>query len=469
MINLPQDAVSFASSLPRSSSALDVIVVRKEGINKPHRDFRVRRSVVHHALQWLIENNIYYRANRIHIDMNAVSQLPLDGNLKDLKTIVAEKPAEIDQHVEAAEDSELSNEMHQSFVPITVESVTEQENIRRSFEQPQSNQSASLSSTPISWPLVLGTPVNEFTTEGYFSCAFPTLFPTGAADFLGQRQRRITVGKYFKHLMMYHDGRFAKHPRFRFFALNTEMRWRALQLGRIYVKQHPGDAQLSLDELRDMVGREGLTLTNRVLHYATSLRGTKQYWFKQRGRLVSMIDTLGLPTIFFTHSSADLQWPGLARLLCPEECESRSSRSKAVINNPAISDWFFYHRVVKYFQVFYVDILGATDYWMRFEWQHRGSPHVHVLVWFPNATDVKKLLCADNLYAAEKEIVQYADTIVTTMNPAVLPDRSNIQGAPAPKTHPHVCNKAYGEIKDFDQNLKDLVATCQLHTRCSTA
>ena len=42
------------------------------------------------------------------------------------------------------------------------------------------------------------------------------------------------------------------------------MRWRALQTGRVYVKQHPGDAQLSLDELRDMVGREGQTFSNRV-------------------------------------------------------------------------------------------------------------------------------------------------------------------------------------------------------------
>ena len=109
-----------------------------------------------------------------------------------------------------------------------------------------------------------GVPINEFTTEGYFSCAFPTLFPTDAGDFSWQRQNQVTIGNYFKHLTMYDDNRFAKHPRFRFFALNTEMRWRALQTGRIYVKQHPGDAQLSLDELRDMVGREGQTFSNRV-------------------------------------------------------------------------------------------------------------------------------------------------------------------------------------------------------------
>ena len=130
---------------------------------------------------------------------------------------------------------------------------------------------------------------------------------------------------------MYEDGRFARHPRFCYFALNTEMRWRALQTGRIYVRQHPQDAQLSVEELRDMVSREGEAFSNRVLHYAGSLRGTKQYWFRQQSRLIAMVDTLGLPTIFFTHSAADLQWPELAHLICPDDPDSSTSRSRAVI------------------------------------------------------------------------------------------------------------------------------------------
>ena len=85
---------------------------------------------------------------------------------------------------------------------------------------------------------------------------------------------------------MYEDSRFAIHPHFRFFALNTKMQWRALQNGRVYMKQHPGDAQLSLDELRDMVGRQGETFSSRVLHYASSLRGTKQYWYIYTGNIL---------------------------------------------------------------------------------------------------------------------------------------------------------------------------------------
>ena len=169
-----------------------------------------------------------------------------------------------------------------------------------------------------------------------------------------------------------------------------------------------------------------------------------------------MVDTLGLPTIFFTHSAADLQWPELARLICPEDPESRSSQTKAVIENPAIADWF-YHRVQKFIEAFYVGVLGATDYWICFEWQHHGSPHVHGLAWLPNAPDVEKLLPPASISdEAKEEIIQYADSLVSTCNPAVLPDASNVDDAPAPKTDPHVCNQVYTEVENFDQDLSDL-------------
>ena len=113
---------------------------------------------------------------------------------------------------------------------------------------------------------------------------------------------------------MYEDGRFARHPRSLYFALNTEMGWRALQTGCIYVCQYQHDVHLSGEEIRDMVGRPE-AFSNRVLHYAASLRGTRHYWFRQRSRLIIMVDTLGLSTIFFTHSAADLQWPELAKLI----------------------------------------------------------------------------------------------------------------------------------------------------------
>ena len=429
VINLPQDVASFANSLPRLSTQLDVIIVRKEGTANSHRDFRVRRAVVFCALQWLLDNNKYYR--NIHINHNALAMLPEDGDLTGLLTVSLNSNADTDTTPAQDEDVDpYSTYLSGSFIPSATQRRTEQETVRQSVQQRQSHQQPVAPPT-VSWPPTGSTPINEFNTEGYTSCAFPTLFPTGAADFIAPRTHSVTIGNYFKHLMMYKDGRFAKHPWFRYFALNTEMRSRTLQAGRIYIRQHPHDAQLSVDELKEMVGCEGVAFSNHVLHYATSLYGTRQYWFKQRSRLIAMVETLGLPTVFFTHCAADLQWPELARLICPDDPDSSSARAKAVRENPAIADRFFHQRINKFIDAFYVCILGATDYWFRFEWQHRGSPHVHGLAWLPDAPNVEEILAnsGDTSTTAQDNLAQFVKIISTTI-PAVSPDGSNMDEAP---------------------------------------
>ena len=146
-----------------------------------------------------------------------------------------------------------------------------------------------------------------------------------------------------------------------------------------------------------------------------------------------MVDTLGMPTVFFTHSAADGQWPELARLICPDKKDSSTSRSKAVSDNPAIADWFFYHRISKFVDTFYTDVMGAVDFWYRFEWQHRGSPHVHGIAWFADAPDVQYLLAAEDysdLIGGVENVTSYADSIVSTINPAISLDGSNSECSP---------------------------------------
>ena len=214
VINLPQDVTTFAISLPRLPKELDILTVRKDGSDSTHRDFRIRKAVVLKALLSLKQHNKYYR--KIDIDYNAPNDLPEDGNMPDLSGIksssVIEKESSLQDTDEDAHDAE-------SFVPIAAQKLTEIEAVKESI--PERQKSADQTTVP--WPHRVDTPVNEFNTKGYMSCAFPTLFPTGAGDFLAPRERVVTVGNYFKHLMRYDDGRFARHPRFLYFALNSEM------------------------------------------------------------------------------------------------------------------------------------------------------------------------------------------------------------------------------------------------------
>ena len=95
VINLPQDVLSFAHTLPRLPAELDVIIVRKEGAAESHRDFRVRRSVVLAALQWLKTNNKYYHS--ITIDHLAVAQLPEDGDVTGLHAVTVDTADEAEE------------------------------------------------------------------------------------------------------------------------------------------------------------------------------------------------------------------------------------------------------------------------------------------------------------------------------------------------------------------------------------
>ena len=191
-----------------------------------------------HALQWLVLNNKYYKYIRINADALALllllllsvypkegaslALLPKDGDLTNLQSVYVESTSD---HIEDPSGQNDSDDTYNtilsgSFVPSAAHRMTEQETVRQCLQQ----QLEAASPTTVSWPTIGSTPINEFTTEGYISCAFPTLFPTGAADFIAPRPLTVTIGNYFKHLMMYQDGRFAKHPRFR----RHRVRWRAL-------------------------------------------------------------------------------------------------------------------------------------------------------------------------------------------------------------------------------------------------
>ena len=57
VVNLPQDVASFVQSLPAFP-----LNCCQEGGGQPEPSGRVRRAVVHRALQWLVTHNQYYHS-----------------------------------------------------------------------------------------------------------------------------------------------------------------------------------------------------------------------------------------------------------------------------------------------------------------------------------------------------------------------------------------------------------------------
>ena len=81
--------------------------------------------------------------------------------------------------------------------------------------------------------------------------AFPCLFPFGICDLRAVRETELKPSAYFKHLLRYHDGRFARHPRFHFFSMNSLMRWTAISDGNVFVKKNPEFANWTVQDLKE--------------------------------------------------------------------------------------------------------------------------------------------------------------------------------------------------------------------------
>ena len=107
---------------------------------------------------------------------------------------------------------------------------------------------------------------------------------------------------------------------------------------RIFLKQNPGEAHLTVEELQQMAA----------------------------------------PTFFFTFSSTDMHWPDLHALFSSSLSDTTpESKRQNFINNPHITDWFFTQRLENFIKHWLHNSLDAEWHWYRFEYQARGSIHCH--------------------------------------------------------------------------------------------
>jgi len=81
VINFPQNVSRLASVLPQLPDDVPLIVRRSNIGETRHYDFLVRQRKIISALEWLKENNKWYRD--ISISEERMSQLPINENLED--------------------------------------------------------------------------------------------------------------------------------------------------------------------------------------------------------------------------------------------------------------------------------------------------------------------------------------------------------------------------------------------------
>lgn len=444
VITFYQNVNEYITKLPIHPGKLPATIVFNKDTPAGYASFRVRGPVLYRALLWLKKNNLYY--NNISIDEVLIQNLPEDGDASSILTTMS---------IESQDSGNDSETIVDSYVPL-INNVDQDKIIAQELH--------------LDYPSLSGTPINEFETEGYIALAFPALFPRGNADYLRSRDTKVTRDEYFKYLIEYHDGRFARDPRFRFFALNTLMRHRAIQDCNLYARKSKID-KMDIETLKKLIN-DDQSLLNHIMVYTSNLRSTKPYWNQRCSELLSMVEQLGKPTIFFTLSAADYHWKSLFQLLTPDSDLSEISekrRAQLMHDNPILAGYHYQERARLFITKVVIPYFNVTDHWYRHEWQSRGSSHTHGVLWLKNSPNIPDLEPTDEEIQNAKD---YFDKMCFAYNLDVrtrAPDNTTENSSNYPESWKNPCRKNFSDIPDDakELDLYDILNAVQRHTRHS--
>ena len=144
----------------------------------------------------------------ISISLGRINALLVNDDISlSFPSIIDILPAEDPQAV-PAETPQDHPPNTQSMVPNLNITTTELDLILQEFSRPRH--------TPIGLPVpeVRSTPIDEAAgNDRIFAMAFPTLYPTGMADYNTPRLRHVDLPDYARYMLCYQDSRFGRHPR----------------------------------------------------------------------------------------------------------------------------------------------------------------------------------------------------------------------------------------------------------------
>ena len=136
------------------------------------------------------------------------------------------------------------------------------------------------------------------------------------------------------------------------------------------------------------------------------LRNSQAYLEKRKKDIFAMIRQLSLPIWFVSLSAADTRWNVLLKMLAKLndaveysdkdiEASTWQEKTRLVQKDPSTSSSYFDHRVQEFLNTVLkseIEPIGKVlDFFYRVEFQQRGSPHIHMLIWIENAPKLEKI------------------------------------------------------------------------------
>lgn len=227
----------------------------------------------------------------------------------------------------------------------------------------------------------------------------PDKFCLGKGGFGRQRDGKITYRKYFNARLLDIDGRFARDLDYLFVAQYIVESKQALDDGNNFVWRQKPSRQFTASQVQDRAFLSEHVRNDRAYRFLKNVRGSPPYYQKTFYELLAMIRQLGTPTWFFTLSAADMKWLDMIQIIARQYSVSYSDEDVQALSYDEKCSWLRRNPVTaaRHFQyrlsIFFQEVLKSkakplgeiVEYGIRIEFQARGSPHAHCVLWVKDA------------------------------------------------------------------------------------
>ena len=419
-ISIPRDVGTLVQQLPRPPGDAGIVVLQvaaraprrtnvagvdggedaaaeaAAGLPQVPRRFNVRYDHVMAALRWLVHFNRLYES----VTVRQYSPEELARNRRSLE----------EQHADpdTDDDTEMAHAVLLSDAPvIPADAMAQALNLGTgtAFREEQA----------LFFTLARadGRPVSFTTSMALEALAFPRLYPTGKYHFGWERETRLTPSMYFRQRLMNVDPRF-RDPLYMGFAVSILQHSQLRNSVSVALRLQQGSLNLgalrqSIDVSRAAGGgvgeRQGALaeVADTAWAFMKSIRGTAAYWQDTSADVFAMIRNLGPPTWFVTFSADETGWDDfhiIIRLSVGVEITTdeewaeylasldRPTRRRLALEHQVLASRHFAHRWAKMLAWLKSNDqpLGKLeDFFWRVEFQVRGSPHIHAMLWIRDA------------------------------------------------------------------------------------
>ena len=483
VINVPVDIQPTVSCLPRPMDENFTVAIKlKKKLAYKKVDFKenVRPLKVLTALQWLLNNSDLYKQAGINVANNWFQEVTesSDENVREFLEISAE-------HSKALKDVECQAHGPNGNASIPMQNDrTETDNYESDdgYSEIDVNEQVGNVDTLVDdanleskydkvYSFAPGEgqhPLSLYQDKDAEYLCFPSIFCGQKPLSNDQRSAPVHYSDIVKWELRSVDRRAAQSvPNIFFKHKKLQMKQISDKVNLAIRRCKNKGKKITAAEARNPAYLDKLVNLDEGYYIFRQLRNSPPYLEARKKDIFAMIRQLSLPTWFISLSAADTRWTDLLKMLAKLNDDAEltdtdienmtwQEKTKLVQKDPVTCSRYFDHRVNEFLNTVLKSkcepIGKVRDYFYRVEFQQRGSPHIHMLVWVENAPKLDT--------NTEDEIVQFVDQYLTCSA-----EKNETLELVKLQTHKHsrTCRKKGKPLCRFGFPLPPLPRTMLLH------